>query len=56
MKNSKFTFLQQCIQRHRRNVSDITFEEDGEEEMSPQRKKFLEMLEKQKQENRGNKK
>ena len=56
MKSSKFTFLQQCIQRHRRNTSDIVSEEDGEEEMSPQRKEFLKMLEKQKQENRGNKK
>jgi hypothetical protein len=56
MKNSKFIFLQQCIQRHRRNVSDITFEEDGEEEMSPQRKEFLDLLEKTKQKHEGDKK
>ena len=53
MRNGKFTFLQQCIQRQRRNVSNITFEEDGEEEMSPQRKEFLDLLEKTKQEYEG---
>ena len=53
MKSSKFTFLQQCIQRHRRNISDIASEEDGEEEMSSQRKEFLDLLKKTKQEYGG---
>ena len=55
MKNSKFTFLQQKVQQHRRSTANVTFE-DTEFKMTPQRKEFLEMLEKQKQENRGNKK
>ena len=52
MKSSKFTFLQQCIQRQRRNASSITFEVE-EEEMSPQRKEFLDLLKKTKQEYGG---
>ena len=56
MKNFKFTFLQQRVQQRRRNASSITFEYDGEEEMSPQRKEFLEMLEELKRDIRGNKK
>ena len=52
MKNSKFTFLQQCIQRQRRNESSIAFEVE-EEEMSPQRKEFLDLLKKTKQEYEG---
>ncbi len=55
MKNSKFTFLQQTVQQRRRTSEGITFK-DTEFKMTPQRKEFLEMLEKQKQENRGNKK
>jgi|TARA_R110000824_G_scaffold160437_5_gene335237 hypothetical protein len=55
MRNGKFTFLQQCIQRHRRNASDIASEDD-EFEMTPQRKEFLDMLEKMKQEYEGDKK
>ena len=53
MKNSKFTFLQQCIQRQRRAASNITFESTEEEKMSPQRKEFLDLLEKMKQEHEG---
>tara|TARA_Y100000310_G_scaffold322108_1_gene380700 strand:+ start:557 stop:724 length:168 start_codon:yes stop_codon:yes gene_type:complete len=55
MKNSKFTFLQQRIQRRRREASDIT-PEHIEEKMSPQRKEFLDLLEKTKQEYGGDKK
>jgi hypothetical protein len=55
MKNSKFTFLQQAIQRHRRNATNIK-SEDTEFKMTPQRKEFLEMLEKLKRENRGDEK
>ena len=53
MKNSKFTFLQQCIQRRRRESFDITYEYNEEEKMSPQRKEFLDMLKRTKQEYRG---
>ena len=56
MKNSKFTFLQQCIQRQRRAASNITFESTEEEKMSPQRKEFLDMLEKLNRDIRGDKK
>ena len=56
MKNSKFTFLQQHIQRRRRESLDITTEYNEEEEMSPQRKEFLDMLEKLKRDIRGDKK
>ena len=55
MKNSKFTHLQQTIQRHRRNAASTTFE-DTEFKMTPQRKKFLDMLERQKRENQGDEK
>ena len=55
MKNSKFTRLQQTIQRHRRNAASTTFE-DTEFKMTPQRKKFLDMLERQKRENQGDEK
>ena len=55
MKNTKFTFLQQKVQQHRRNTSSGTFE-DTEFKMTPQRKEFLEMLERQKQENQGDEK
>jgi Fe2+ or Zn2+ uptake regulation protein len=55
MKNSKFTILQQKIQQHRRSTSSTTFE-DTEFKMTPQRKKFLDMLERQKQENQGDEK
>ena len=54
MKNFKFTFLQQRVQQ-RRNVASITTE-DTEFKMTPQRKEFLEMLEKQKRENQGDEK
>ena len=56
MKNGKFTFLQQHIQRRRRESFDITYEHDEEEKMSPQRKEFLDLLEKTKQEYGGYKK
>ena len=52
MRNTKFTFLQQKVQQHRRNTSSGTFE-DTEFKMTPQRKEFLEMLEKLKRDNRG---
>ena len=55
MKNIKYTFLQQKVQQHRRNTSSGTFE-DTEFKMTPQRKEFLEMLERQKQENQGDEK
>ena len=55
MKNTKFTFLQQKVQQQRRSATSCTFE-DTEFKMTPQRKEFLEMLEKQNRENRGNKK
>jgi len=51
MKNTKFTFLQQKVQQ-RRNTSNCTFE-DTEFKMTPQRKEFLEMLERQKQKYQG---
>ena len=56
MKSSKFTFLQQCIQRQRRAASNITFESPEEEKISPQRKEFLDKLEKLKRDIRGDKK
>ena len=49
MKNTKHTFLQQRVQQHRRKTSNSTFE-DTEFKMTPQRKEFLEMLERMKQE------
>ena len=49
MKNKRFTFLQQKVQQHRRNTSNCTFE-DTEFKMTPQRKEFLEMIEKYKRE------
>ena len=52
MKNTKFTFLQQKVQQQRRNATSCTFE-DIEFKMTPQRKEFLEMLEKLKRDNRG---
>ena len=55
MKNSKFTFLQQKVFQQRRNSANTTFE-DTEFKMTPQRKEFLEMLERQKQENQGDEK
>ena len=55
MKNSKFTFLQQCIQQQRRNEASFTTE-DAEFEMTPQRKEFLDMLERLKRDIRGDKK
>ena len=55
MKNRRFTFLQQRVQQQRRNESSCTFE-DTEFKMTPQRKKFLEMLERQRQENQGDEK
>ena len=55
MKNTKFTFLQQKVQQQRRNATSCTFE-DIEFKMTPQRKEFLEMLEKLKRDNRGDKK
>ncbi len=55
MKNIKFTFLQQTIQRHRRNAANVK-SEDTEFKMTPQRKEFLEMLEKQNRENQGDEK
>ena len=55
MKNSKFTFLQQTIRQRRRNAESSTFE-DTEFKMTPQRKEFLDMLEKMKQEYEGDKK
>ena len=63
MKSSKFTFLQQRIQRRRLDASNITYEHSEEEdeyseeeEMSPQRKEFLDLLKRTKQEYRGDKK
>ena len=55
MKNSKFTLLQQTIQRHRRNAASTTFE-DTDFKMTPQRKEFLELLERQNRENQGDEK
>ena len=55
MRNTKFTFLQQKVKQHRSNTSSGTFE-DTEFKMTPQRKEFLEMLERQKREYRGDKK
>ena len=55
MKNTRHTLLQQRVQQHRRNASSTAFE-DTEFKMTPQRKEFLEMLERQKQENQGDKK
>ena len=52
MKNSKFTFLQQKVFQQRRNSANTTFE-DTEFKMTPQRKEFLEMLEKLKRDSRG---
>ena len=56
MKNTRFKFLQQCIQRQRRNTSKISFESTEEEKMSPQRKEFLDRLENLKRDIRGDKK
>ena len=55
MKNSKFTFLQQTVQQRRRTSEGTTFE-DTEFKMTPQRKEFLEMLERLKRENQGDEK
>tara|TARA_Y100000310_G_scaffold333714_1_gene411818 strand:+ start:326 stop:493 length:168 start_codon:yes stop_codon:yes gene_type:complete len=55
MKNTKFTFLQQKVQQQRRSATSTTFE-DAEFKMTPRRKDFLEMLEKLKQDTRGDKK
>ncbi len=55
MKNSKFRFLQQTVQQRRRTSEGITFK-DTEFKMTPQRKEFLEMLERQKRENQGDEK
>ena len=55
MKNSKFRFLQQTVQHRRRTAEGTTFE-DTEFKMTPQRKEFLEMLERQKRENQGDEK
>ena len=55
MKNTKFKFLQQRVQQQRRNTEITTFE-DTEFKMTPQRKEFLEMLERQKRENQGDEK
>ncbi len=55
MKNSKFTFLQQAVQHRRRTTEGITFK-DTEFKMTPQRKEFLEMLERQNRENQGDEK
>ena len=55
MKNSKFTFLQQVVQ-HRRRTSESTTFKDTEFKMTPQRKEFLEMLERLKRENQGDEK
>ena len=55
MKNSKSTFLQRVIQQRRRSAEDTTFE-DTEFKMTPQRKEFLEMLEKLKRDIRGDEK
>ena len=52
MKNTRRNLLQQRVQRHRRNTSSTAFE-DTEFKMTPQRKKFLEMLERQKREYQG---
>ena len=55
MKNSKFTFLQQAVQQRRQSTEGIIFE-DTKFKMTPQRKEFLEMLERQKRENQGDEK
>ena len=55
MKNSKFTFLQQTIRQRRRNAESSTFE-DTEFKMTPQRKEFLEMLERLKRDIKGDEK
>jgi hypothetical protein len=55
MKNIKYTFLQQKVQQQRRSATSCIFE-DTEFKMTPQRKEFLEMLERQKQENQGDEK
>ncbi len=52
MKNIKHTLLQQRVQQYRRNASSTAFE-DTEFKMTPQRKEFLEMLERQKREYQG---
>tara|TARA_Y100000310_G_scaffold97979_1_gene95643 strand:- start:1573 stop:1740 length:168 start_codon:yes stop_codon:yes gene_type:complete len=55
MKNTKFTFLQQKVQQQRRSAASATFEHT-EFKMTPQRKEFLDMLEKLKQDTRGDEK
>ena len=55
MKNTKFTFLQQKVQQQRRSAASDIFE-DAEFKMTPQRKEFLDMLEKAKREYGGDKK
>ena len=55
MKNSKFTFMQQRVQQRRRSTANVTFE-DTEFKMTPQRKEFLDMLEKLKRDIRGDEK
>ena len=57
MKNTKFKFLQQRVQQHRRNASSTRFEDETEVgKMTPQRKEFLEMLERQRREKQGDEK
>ena len=55
MKNTRFKFLQQRVQQQRRNEASFTTE-DTEFKMTPQRKEFLDMLEKLKQDIRGDEK
>ena len=55
MKNTRFKFLQHRVQQQRRNEASFTTE-DTEFKMTPQRKEFLDMLEKLKRENQGDKK
>tara|TARA_Y100000310_G_scaffold205900_1_gene206257 strand:+ start:200 stop:367 length:168 start_codon:yes stop_codon:yes gene_type:complete len=55
MKNIRFKFLQQKVQQQRRSTASTTFNETDEFEMTPQRKEFLEMIERLKRDFNGKK-